>query len=76
MPRGLIYICLIAALLYVLFPRDLVPDFLVGWGWLDDALIVFLLWRFFRRQRERRQTRYYSPTQSSRCHRRYPPSRK
>jgi len=56
MPRSLIYICLILALLYVLFPRDLVPDFLVGWGWIDDAVILFLLWRFYRRQRELRQT--------------------
>jgi len=55
MPPSLIYIGLIAALLYVLFPRDLVPDFLAGWGWLDDAVILFLFWRFYRRQREMRQ---------------------
>jgi DnaJ-domain-containing protein 1 len=54
MNKGFIY--LIGALLYVLFPRDLVPDFLVGWGWLDDALVLFLLWRFYRRQREIRRT--------------------
>jgi DnaJ-domain-containing protein 1 len=51
MPRRTLVIVVIAALLYVLFPRDLVPDFMVGWGWLDDALILFLLWRFYRRQR-------------------------
>ena len=50
MPRSLTYIFLIAALLYVLFPRDLVPDFMVGWGWLDDLLVIYLLWRFYRRQ--------------------------
>jgi len=55
MPRSLKYIYLIGALLYVLFPRDLVPDFVAGWGWLDDAVILFLLWRFYRRQREMRQ---------------------
>jgi uncharacterized membrane protein YkvA (DUF1232 family) len=55
MARGLLY--LIGALLYVLFPRDLVPDFLVGWGWLDDLLVLFLLWRYYRRQvKQRRAT--------------------
>ncbi|MDX2511313.1 MAG: DnaJ domain-containing protein [Desulfobacterales bacterium] len=40
---------LIGALLYVVFPRDLVPDFLVGWGWLDDLIVVYVLWRYYRR---------------------------
>ncbi len=53
MNMGIIY--LIGALLYVLFPRDLVPDFLAGWGWLDDATVLYLLWRYYRRQRQRRQ---------------------
>ena len=47
MTKGLFY--LIGALLYVFFPRDLVPDFLVGWGWLDDAVVLYLLWRYYRR---------------------------
>ena len=54
MNKGLIY--LIGAMLYVLFPRDLVPDFLVGWGWLDDALVLYFLWRYYRRQRLLRQS--------------------
>jgi uncharacterized membrane protein YkvA (DUF1232 family) len=49
MSKGLIY--LIGAILYVLFPRDLVPDFLAGWGWLDDLLVLYFLWRYYRRQR-------------------------
>ena len=49
MNKGLIY--LIGAILYVLFPRDLVPDFLAGWGWLDDAVVLYFLWRYYRRQR-------------------------
>ncbi len=40
---------LIAALLYVIFPRDLVPDFLIGWGWLDDLIVLYMLWRYYRR---------------------------
>lgn len=45
---------IIAALLYVLFPRDLIPDFLVGWGWLDDLFVVYMLWRYYRRLSQRR----------------------
>lgn len=53
MTKGIIY--LIGALLYVLFPRDLVPDFLIGWGWIDDLIVLFLLWRYFRRQSQLRR---------------------
>lgn len=44
---GLVY--LIVALLYVFFPRDMVPDYLVGWGWLDDLIVLFFFWRLYRR---------------------------
>ncbi|MEE8398482.1 MAG: DnaJ domain-containing protein [Desulfobacterales bacterium] len=37
----------ILALIYLLSPYDLLPDFLVGWGWLDDGAIVYLLWRYY-----------------------------
>ena len=40
---------IIAALVYVLFPRDLIPDFLVGWGWIDDLVVLVMLWRYYRR---------------------------
>ena len=50
-----IYWLLIGALLYVFFPRDVVPDFLVGWGWLDDLLVVYLLWRYYRRLSQRQR---------------------
>ena len=43
---------LIGALLYVFFPRDLVPDFLVGWGWLDDLIVLYVLWRYYRRVKQ------------------------
>ena len=54
MTKGILY--LIGAVLYVIFPRDLVPDFLVGWGWLDDIVVVLLLWHYYRRQMRRRRT--------------------
>ena len=41
----------ILALLYTFFPYDFLPDFLVGWGWLDDIIILYLLWHYFFRGR-------------------------
>ncbi len=36
---------ILAALLYVVSPVDLVPDFIPGLGWVDDILVVIgLLW--------------------------------
>ena len=35
------------ALIYFLSPYDILPDFLVGWGWLDDGAILYLLWRYY-----------------------------
>ena len=44
---------LLFAILYVLSPYDLVPDFLVGLGWLDDlSLIGILAYYYFYRQRK------------------------
>ena len=37
----------ILAILYTLSPYDILPDFAFGWGWLDDLVILFLVWRFF-----------------------------
>lgn len=37
----------ILALIYALSPYDILPDVLAGWGWLDDLVILYLLWRFF-----------------------------
>ena len=33
-------VILIAALLYFVVPFDVVPDFLFGWGYLDDAAVL------------------------------------
>lgn len=42
--------------LYFLSPYDLVPDFILGVGWLDDlALIGIALYYFFYRQKKRGQ---------------------
>ncbi len=36
----------ILGICYVLSPYDLIPDFLVGLGWLDDVVVLGLLWKF------------------------------
>ena len=41
------------AILYALVPYDLLPDFLVGFGWIDDLIILWLTWRYLARGRRR-----------------------
>jgi DnaJ like chaperone protein len=38
---------IVLALLYTLSPYDLFPDFAFGWGWLDDLIILWILWRYY-----------------------------
>ena len=47
-------ILIVLALLYVLNPFDILPDFIVGWGWLDDIAILGLLWRYLYTQMKKR----------------------
>ncbi len=47
----------IIALLYVLNPYDLVPDFLVGWGWLDDLLAGLFVWWIYKSLQQSLQRR-------------------
>lgn len=47
-----ILLVFIGALLYVVFPRDLVPDYLLGWGWIDDLAVLYMLWRYYRRLKQ------------------------
>ncbi len=37
------------ALVYFLLPYDFFPDLVLGWGWIDDLVIFYFLWRFFYR---------------------------
>jgi uncharacterized membrane protein YkvA (DUF1232 family) len=36
-------ILLITALLYLIFPFDLLPDFIPFIGWIDDGVLLYLL---------------------------------
>ena len=37
----------ILAFLYTICPYDILPDFIIGWGWIDDLIILFFLWKAF-----------------------------
>jgi uncharacterized membrane protein YkvA (DUF1232 family) len=36
---------LVLAIAYVIFPFDLIPDFIPVLGWIDDGLVIYLLLR-------------------------------
>jgi uncharacterized membrane protein YkvA (DUF1232 family) len=38
--KGLI----LASLLYFILPTDIVPDFILALGWLDDAAVAAFIW--------------------------------
>ncbi|MEJ2039843.1 MAG: DnaJ domain-containing protein [Desulfosarcinaceae bacterium] len=40
---------IVLAILYVLSSFDLIPDMLVGWGWIDDLAVLYMLYRYLRR---------------------------
>jgi hypothetical protein len=37
----------ILAVLYAIWPFDLIPNYLIGIGWIDDILILALVWYYF-----------------------------
>ncbi len=43
----------VLALLYIICPYDLMPDFIAGLGWLDDLVIFWLMWRKFYSSKKR-----------------------
>jgi len=42
------FLLILLGLLYFLSPYDFFPDFIVGWGWIDDLIVLWFLWRFFK----------------------------
>jgi uncharacterized membrane protein YkvA (DUF1232 family) len=42
----------ILAILYIVSPYDVLPDFMWGWGWIDDLIVLWFLWRFFKKIKE------------------------
>jgi DnaJ-domain-containing protein 1 len=51
-------------LTYALSPYDLLPDFLVGLGWIDDIVVLILLWKFLQYY-NRRHNRHESDFQNN-----------
>lgn len=47
---------ILAAVLYSLSPIDFLPDYIFGWGWLDDVAVLFILWQIFVRLKQRAGT--------------------
>ena len=44
------WMLLVLAIVYALIPFDVLPDFWVGLGWLDDLLLAGLIWYLFFRK--------------------------
>lgn len=40
------WVWIILAIAYVLSRIDLIPDVFVGWGWIDDIVVLILLYRY------------------------------
>lgn len=45
----------IIGLFYTFCPYDLLPDFIIGVGWIDDISVLFLLWWFYSRWKKKQQ---------------------
>ena len=58
-------VLIILVILYILNPYDIVSDFLVGWGWLDDLVVLGFLLRYFYTQKKKREAfqNYYQNRQ-------------
>ncbi len=48
---------LLLAVIYVLWPYDLFPDVFLGWGWIDDLILLGLLGRYYYAQQKKKSTR-------------------
>lgn len=50
------YFLIILAVLYGLYPLDILPDSIFGWGWLDDIAVLVVLWQIYIRLKQRAAT--------------------
>jgi len=46
-----IFLLILLAVLYALWPFDLITDLLPGLGWIDDAALIYLVWYLYRKIR-------------------------
>ena len=45
------FLLILLAVLYALWPFDLITDLLPGLGWIDDAALIYLVWYLYRKIR-------------------------
>lgn len=50
-----IILLIILAVIYILSPIDILPDAFIGWGWLDDLVILGFLLRYFYNRKKKRE---------------------
>ncbi|UCF86157.1 MAG: DnaJ domain-containing protein [Desulfobacteraceae bacterium] len=48
------FLLALLGLLYAISPYDLFPDLIIGWGWIDDLIILGLLWWYFSNYKKKR----------------------
>jgi DnaJ like chaperone protein len=48
-------VIIILVVLYILNPYDILPDLMIGWGWLDDMVILGFLLRYFYKLKKKRE---------------------
>lgn len=58
---------ILLGLLYILSPYDILPDLVIGWGWLDDIVILGFLLRYFYQFKKKREAyrKYYQNGQKA-----------
>ena len=56
-------ILVLLGIIYALSPYDILPDFIVGLGWVDDIVVIILLWKAYK-YFTRRRYQGYSQTSS------------
>lgn len=66
MPRKNKYIFLGLSLVYLILPTDILPDFILLFGWLDDLAILTLLIKLFNLSAPLELRRNYLPEAQSR----------
>lgn len=47
------FLLLLLAVFYAISPYDLFPDMIVGFGWIDDLIVLFLAWVYFNKYRKK-----------------------
>ena len=55
----------ILPLIYIISPVDLIGDYLLGVGWLDDTLIALMIWGYMLKKLEKYQPKNSDDTDDS-----------